>query len=62
MSKPNFQHCVPDYEIRNFADENGYLHCFDTIRNPNQEPEARNEQLPGRGRIRWAVGSRVTMG
>ena len=62
MSKPKFQHCVPDCVIRNFADEKRYLHGFDTIRNPNQEPEARNEQLPGRGRIRWAVGYSVTMG
>ena len=33
MSKPKFQHYVPDCDLKNFADEIGYLHCFDTIRN-----------------------------
>lgn len=35
MTKPKFQHYVPNCVLKNFADDNGYLHCFDTIRNRN---------------------------
>ena len=33
MSKSKYQHYVSDCVLRNFTDEDGYLHCFDTIRN-----------------------------